>query len=207
MSLPTHEDHDGRQSIEPRIARLETGLQVVTRDLESVGRDLRDVAAALKNFGDQADARFERLSVLITEARAPKKIEWQTILAGIALIMSIGVAAIKPLYDQDASEQQLRIAGDTILKGEIADRRQDLERQIATLAKHDEMLHDSLGEHAKLKLHPVGEARIDALEDQVAKGIDDNRSLIKTLHDEVVRLETKAVPDILGRLIRVEQGK
>lgn len=76
--------------LEPRVAALEAGLDILTKNVN-------DLTVAVRDNANNLEGKLERLTIAVTQAQAPKKPEWQAILTGLALILAIGSAAFWPL--------------------------------------------------------------------------------------------------------------
>jgi hypothetical protein len=84
------------------------------------------------------EGEIQKLVVAVTQAAGPRKTDWQTIFAAIALILAIGSAAFWPM-SQTLQENKVSI--------------QSLEQKYA--------------DHSKAANHPVGDALIQRLEEQL----------------------------------------
>lgn len=78
------------ENLEPRVAKLETGLEILTRDVTSLAQVVREQSTNLEH-------EVQKLAVAVTQASGPRKTDWQTILSAIMLIMAIGSAVFWPL--------------------------------------------------------------------------------------------------------------
>lgn len=116
--------------LEPRVAKLEMGMQRLTDDV-------RDLAHVVRAQGTQMEQEIQKLVVSVTQAAGPRKTEWSTIIAAIMLMLAIGSAVFWPL-NQMTQDNKIRI----------------------------EAYHQSMVEHQKLDLHPVGAALMQRLEEQ-----------------------------------------
>lgn len=142
------DEEDTRSNyLEPRVAKLETGLEILTRDVATLATVTRDQ-------GKNLEHEIQRLTVAVTQAAGPRKTDWQTILSAIMLIMAIGSAVFWPL-NQTAQNN----------KDETA------------------MLAAKFEEHQKLNLHPVGQALVQRVEEQVRIHVSDNNRQLKELAD------------------------
>ena len=118
--------------LEPRVAKLEAGLDILTKNVNDLTVAVRDVSTNL-------ETKIEKLTVAVTEAAAPKKTDWSMIISACLLMMAIGSAVFWPL------------------------------NQTSQNTKTDlQALELKFEEHQKLTLHPVGAAKIDNLEKDVA---------------------------------------
>ena len=117
--------------LEPRVAKLETGLEILTRDVSSLAQITREQ-------GTSIERQIRELAIGISQAAAPKKTDWGTLIAAIMLIMAIGSAVFWPL---NQTSQNAKTAV--------------------------EALASEYHNHTTLELHPVGKALLNRLEDQM----------------------------------------
>lgn len=134
-----------RGHLEPRVAKLELGMERLTTDVQNLANIVREQ-------GSQMEGEIQKLIVAVTQASGPRKTDWSTIIAGLALILALGSAAFWPL-NQTAQENK------------------------AGLVRMEEMI-DS---HVKVANHPVGEALVERLEEQL-KLVKENHEKDMTLH-------------------------
>ena len=76
--------------LEPRVAKLETGLDILTQNVQNLTTAVRENSIAMED-------KLERITIAVTQAQAPKKTDWSIIISGILLIMAIGSAVFWPL--------------------------------------------------------------------------------------------------------------
>jgi hypothetical protein len=106
MHKPTYQDilqdtPELRQRLEPRVAKLEVGLDRLTDDV-------KELSSIVRQQGANTDSQIQRLIVAVTEASAPKKTDWPTLIALIMLVMAIGSAVFWPL-NQTAQENKVNL--------------------------------------------------------------------------------------------------
>ena len=157
---------DKTHALEPRLAKVEGQFESLAADMDVLAKDLRQLTGIVRTQGEQLTSQIQALSVSVTQAQAPRATDWQSIIAAVGLVLAIGTAAMSPLY--------LR----------MRDAFHVLEAQAGKLE-----------EHTKLKLHPVGENRIDALEADLSERARHNAGNIQdlqSLKERIVILETKA---------------
>jgi hypothetical protein len=77
-------------NLEPRVAKLEVGLDRLTEDVRSLASIVRDQGATVEK-------QLSELTVAVTQAAGPRKTDWSTIISAILLIMTIGSAVFFPL--------------------------------------------------------------------------------------------------------------
>jgi hypothetical protein len=134
---------DQPNQLEPRVAILESGLNILTKNVN-------DLTTAVKDNSVSMEDKLERLTIAVTQAQAPKKTDWGTIIAAIALILAIGSAVFWPL-NQSAHQNRL-----------------DIEKTL--------LISDA---HQKLELHPVGQALVQRLESQIKDHITMNAKMME----------------------------
>jgi hypothetical protein len=78
------------KSLEPRVAKLETGLEILTRDVQSL-------AMVVREQSHNIESEIQKLAVAVTQAAAPRKTEWPVLIATLMLVMAIGSAVFAPL--------------------------------------------------------------------------------------------------------------
>ena len=93
VQLQSSADH-----LEPRVAKVETGLDMLTRDVASLAQVVREQ-------GVNIERQIRELAVGVTQAAAPRKTDWQTLIALVMLIMAIGSAVFWPL-NQTANDNK-----------------------------------------------------------------------------------------------------
>lgn len=76
--------------LEPRVAKLETGLEILTRDVTTL-------ASVVREQGSNIEHEIQKLAVGVTQAAGPRKTDWSTIISALLLIMAIGSAVFWPL--------------------------------------------------------------------------------------------------------------
>lgn len=76
--------------LEPRVAKLETGLEILTRDVTTL-------ASVVREQGQNIEHELQRLAVGVAAASGPRKTDWATIISAIMLVMAIGSAVFWPL--------------------------------------------------------------------------------------------------------------
>lgn len=82
-----------KTDLEPRVAKLETGLEILTRDVTNLASIIREQSHSI-------EGEIQRLSVAVTQAGAPKKTEWPTLIAAGMLFIAVGSAVFAPLNQQ-----------------------------------------------------------------------------------------------------------
>lgn len=152
---------DSSSSMEPRVTRVEAQLESVVRDIGTLTVNVHELAKAVQEQGENIDSQIKQLSVALVQASGPRKTDWSLVISALGLILTLGAATLSPLY--------LRLH-DTSLSVEKLD--------------------DRFTTHERLKLHPVGEARIDMLEKFISNSITNNEKNIKELDDKLQKEST-----------------
>jgi hypothetical protein len=91
-----HESH-----LEPRVARLETGLETLTRNVSEMATSIRENALA-------TNQKIDNLAIAVTQAQAPKKTDWGLFVSAIGLILALGAAVLIPINNA-ANDNKYRI--------------------------------------------------------------------------------------------------
>ena len=120
------------QHLEPRVARLEVGLETLTKNVS-------DLTITIRDNNLEVSRQLASLQVSVTTASGPKRTDWGVILTALGLTLAIGAAVIVPLNNSTKDNK------DAIL-------------QVQTV----------ISDHTKLTLHPVGQALVQRLEEQIA---------------------------------------
>lgn len=76
--------------LEPRVVKLEAGLDRLTDDVRSLTEIVRGQSSHI-------DSEMQKLMVAVTQAAGPRKTDWATIISGLFLVMAIGSAVFWPL--------------------------------------------------------------------------------------------------------------
>jgi len=77
--------------LEPRVAKLEVGMERLTDDV-------RNLAIVVREQGSQMEQEIQKLVIAVTQASGPRKTEWSTIISGVMLVLVIGSAAFWPMH-------------------------------------------------------------------------------------------------------------
>jgi len=124
--------------LEPRVVKLEAGLDILTKNVT-------DLTTAVRENAFNLDNKMERLTVAVTEAAAPKKTDWSMIISAVFLILALGSAVFWPL------------------------------NQTAQLNSNDlKAQQQDFKDHTTLTLHPVGQALLQRVEEQLKIHVDNN---------------------------------
>ena len=86
------------ESLEPRVAKVETGLEMLTRDVASLAQVVREQ-------GVNIERQIRELAVGVTQAAAPKKTDWSLLLSLLMFILALGSAVFWPI-NQTAQESK-----------------------------------------------------------------------------------------------------
>ena len=89
--MPQHLSMDSNnRQLEPRVAKLEVGLDRLTEDV-------RSLAGIVRDQGANVEKQLQSLTIAVTEAQAPRKTDWSVIISAVLLMMAIGSAVFWPL--------------------------------------------------------------------------------------------------------------
>lgn len=100
-------------SLEPRVAKLETGLEILTRDVTSLAHVVREQSRNI-------EVEIQKLAVAVTQAGAPRKTEWPVLIATLMLVMAIGSAAFSPLRQNVSNNKTDILAVQSALTSHVA---------------------------------------------------------------------------------------
>ncbi|MEK6884908.1 MAG: hypothetical protein AABY22_35080, partial [Nanoarchaeota archaeon] len=115
--------------------QVETRIVAIETNISNLASSLEKLSNVVSINASMTNQNIEKLTDLISKANSPKPISWALVISFCFFAMALGGAALSPLW--------MRI-------GDIQ----------TNVAKQENKFSD----HEKLKLHPVGEARIDAME-------------------------------------------
>jgi hypothetical protein len=91
MSKPLSQNSDSSNVyLEPRVAKLEVGLDRLTEDV-------RSLAGIVRDQGSNVEKQLQALTIAVTEAQAPKKTDWSVIISAGLLVLALGSAVFWPL--------------------------------------------------------------------------------------------------------------
>ena len=148
------------QPLEPRVAALEVGLDRLTADV-------KDLAAVVRVQGQTVEQEIQKLVVAVTQAQAPRRTDWGTVILGCMFILSLGAAVLVPLNNS----------------------MQDNKSNVQAL----EQKFDS---HAALSLHPEGQIIVRSiqkdLDDKWATYKEQHKDL-----DTKIQRETQLMTDLI----------
>ena len=88
MHMSDNAPNDPR--LEPRVAKLEVGLDRLTEDV-------RSLAGIVRDQGSNVEKQLQALTIAVTEAQAPKKTDWSVIISAVLLVLALGSAVFWPL--------------------------------------------------------------------------------------------------------------
>ena len=147
--------------LEPRVIRVETELESLTKDIASLTVNIKDLSSAVSRQSENVEKQFQSLAVAVTTAGAPRKTDWGVIVAAVGMVFMAGAATLSPLY--------LRMN----------------DVQVSAFRSMQRM-----DDHEKLVMHPVGLSRVDALEKSLRERASENSDDIRAL-DSKLQKETE----------------
>lgn len=114
QNTPAERRDIGPTYLEPRVAKLEVGMERLTDDV-------RNLAVVVREQGSQVEKQIQELIVAVTQASGPKKTDWSTIFAGLMLVFAIGSAVFWPLNQtsQDNKSSLAELHKDFISHGQL----------------------------------------------------------------------------------------
>lgn len=83
-------DDQSKIHLEPRVAKLEVGLDRLTDDV-------RNLALVVREQGSQMEGEIQKLVVAVTQAAGPRKTDWSVVISALLLVMAVGSAVFWPL--------------------------------------------------------------------------------------------------------------
>ena len=101
MKTRSMNNNDSQAHLEPRVARLETGLETLTRNVN-------DLTIAMRDNNTEVGRKLDALSVSVTTASGPRRTDWSVIIGALGLIMVIGAAVFVPLNNM-ANDNKIAI--------------------------------------------------------------------------------------------------
>ena len=116
---------------------------------------------------DENGRQISQLALAVNTAMGPRKTDWHLVLGAIGLIAVLGAAAFSPMFTQ-IGDSKLAISA----------------------------LNKDLSDHQKLTMHPVGAARIDAMEVRLQTHLQEDRVTLEEL-DAKLRKQTEMTAETL----------
>ena len=182
----TVQSHRRQETLEPRVAKLELGMERLTEDV-------KDLAAVVRIQGQTVEQEIQKLVVAVTQASGPKKTDWGTIIAGVGLILAIASAAFWPLNQQ------------------VQDTKQALTILQSSMIEHQKMDNHPVGSalvqrlEEQLKIH--AEYNKKEMEDHINQELREHASMERSLKQEVRASEEKTqlyMDKLYGRVVALE---
>ena len=99
MSMYYNQNTPTELLLEPRVVKLEAGLDRLTDDL-------RSLAGIVREQGSNVEKQLQALTIAVTEAQAPKKTDWSVIISAGLLMLALGSAAYWPLSQTSQVNKQ-----------------------------------------------------------------------------------------------------
>jgi hypothetical protein len=94
-------DQTPTTQLEPRVVKLEAGLDILTKNVT-------ELTTAVRENANNLEGKIERLTVAVTEAQAPKKTDWSIVISAVFLILALGSAIFWPL-NQSTQDNKSRL--------------------------------------------------------------------------------------------------
>jgi uncharacterized coiled-coil protein SlyX len=160
-------------SLEPRVARLEEGMT-------QLAKTVNDLAITMRDNNAEVGKKLDSLNVAVTNAQAPKRTDWGTLILGLMLILSLGAAVLVPINnnasDNKASiqlvdqkfEAHQALAGHPLNTQKIEGLQKDLEDKWTTYKEQHKDLDTKIQRETQLMTDLVT-AQMNALDLRVQK--------------------------------------
>ena len=130
--------------LEPRVAKLETGIEILTRDVSTLATVVREQSSSIEQ-------EIQKLAIGLTQAAAPKRTDWQMLIALAMLLMALGSAVFWPLnqtaVDNKEAVHKLELRVDEANKEHV--NKVQLEKDLAQITEHVKALEASEAERNK----------------------------------------------------------
>jgi len=148
-------NNNGERVLESRVTTIEANMDSFRNELAQVSTGLKDLITNVAKRNDAAEDQFQKLMVQISEAKAPKRIDWMAIIGtGVSvflLLITIGALVLQPLYKD---------------MNRMAENDKSYSDSVAIMTKR---FHDELHVHETLTLHPVGQQIVTALDKKITE--------------------------------------
>ena len=111
--------------LEPRVARLETGLETLTKNVSDMSISVKENSIVINN-------KIDNLVVSVTKAQAPKRTDWSLMISLGFLIIAIASAAFWPLHQEAMNNKQLidKVASDMVIRDASSETRLSHDNQL-----------------------------------------------------------------------------
>lgn len=166
-------DNTNATHLEPRVARLETGLETLTRNVS-------EMAVSIRENATNTNQKIDSLIVAVTQAQAPKKTDWGLFISAIGLILALGAAVLIPLNNA-TNDNKSRM----------------------------EAYHESMVEHQKMDMHPVGWAKVQALDQKYDRAqldmVERDKSLDIKIQKEYQLMNETVKAEIVALDLRLQR--
>jgi hypothetical protein len=209
------EEPIGGVHLEPRVAKLELGMERLTDDL-------RDLAQVVRTQGTQIEQDIQKLVIAVTQASGPRKTDWSTIIAAAMLVLTIAGAAFWPLNQQvQELKNQQQLYHDSMidhqkldnhpvgtalvqrLEDQLKIHQQINEKEVANLVIQASRDHDSLQSQFRQEL-AFTERNLAGQVSAINSAID---LYTDKIHDRLLRLEATTEYNITADLDELRQWR
>ena len=123
---------------EPRVTRVEAGLEGLNKTVADLAAVIKDQSIGQFNQNNRIESQIQGLTVAVTNANAPRKTDWQLLIAVIFLLLAFSGIMFLPLNQTVSVNKEA----------------------IQTIA-------NQFNEHQQLELHPVGKALLARVQGQI----------------------------------------
>lgn len=174
------------QHLEPRVVKLEAGLDSLTKSVSELTLVLRENSSVLDN-------KIDKLTIAVTQAQAPQKTDWSMIISAIFLILALGSAVFWPLNQTANNNKEAIQAAEIKLDSHLhleqhpvgAALMQRLEGEL----KGHQLLDERNQQKGKEDCLTLNKTSVDKLEMEMSLSSKFYESQVKMLNDRLVNLE------------------
>ena len=145
--------------LEPRVAKLEVGLDRLTEDV-------RSLAGIVRDQGSNVEKQLQSLTIAVTQAQAPRKTDWNIIISGGLLVMALGSAVFWPLNQTGQNNKD------------------SIDRLTVKFEQHENLSEHPVGQVMIQQM----DKRIAILEEQAIRESDRNKDELQVLRDKTMGL-------------------
>lgn len=149
-------------NLEPRVTRVETEIGALTRDVGQLTQDVRALTVAVSKRDEMFEGELKKVLVAVTQAAAPRRTDWGTVLSALAVGLAIGAAVLSPIYHRLSSAEE-------------------------TLAAN----HEQISRHELLDSHPVSKAKLENLTTCVEHAVADRIRVTDRLDERLTDVEKR----------------
>ena len=195
--------------LEPRVARLETGL-------ETLIRNVNDMAIAMRENVTATNQKIDALVVAVTQAQAPKKTDWSLLLSIGFFILALGSAVFWPLNktSQDnkteltALEQKfdahLTLPGHPLSQAKVEGLQKDIDQRWSTYILQYKELDDKIQRETTL-MNELVTTKLQALDERIQKEFNLKNETFTATMSAAVNKQDLINQRYFERILRLEE--